>query len=54
VPLADGETVAGVLAAAGIPREGEITVGVNGELATLTTVLHSGDEVSLFTPMEGG
>jgi molybdopterin converting factor small subunit len=54
VAVPDGAPVAAVLAAAGIPAGGEITVAVNGELGSLATLLHAGDQVTLFTPMEGG
>lgn len=52
--LADGATVADLLVALGIPNEDEITVGQNGDLATRATLLHDGDDLVLFSPMEGG
>jgi sulfur carrier protein ThiS len=50
----DGVTVADIVAHLGIPRAGEITAGLNGDLAQLDTELHEGDELTLFSPMEGG
>ncbi len=52
--LASGATVADLLTAAGIPAEDEITAGRNGELAQRETVLQDGDDLVLFSPMEGG
>lgn len=52
--LPPGATVADLLAAAGIPAEDEITAGRNGELAQRETVLQDGDDLVLFSPMEGG
>jgi molybdopterin converting factor small subunit len=51
-----GSTVADLVAASGLafrPNE-ELRVGVNGESRDLTAPLHAGDEVVLFSPMEGG
>ena len=47
-------TVADLLAAIGIPPEDEVTPGLNGELAERDTPLHDGDDLVLFSPMEGG
>jgi len=52
--LRSGATVADLLAAIGIPADGEVTVGLNGDLAQRETELHEGDELLLFSPMEGG
>ena len=52
--LPAGATVADVLAAAGIPADDEITAGLNGDLAQRDTILHDGDNLVLFSPMEGG
>jgi molybdopterin converting factor small subunit len=52
--LDDGATVETLLAAAGIPAKEEITVGLNGDQGQRDSVLKDGDEVVLFSPMEGG
>ena len=52
--LSAGATVADLLAAIGIPADDEVTVGLNGEQAARETVLRNGDDVVLFSPMEGG
>jgi molybdopterin converting factor small subunit len=52
--LADGATVADVLAALGIPAAVEAVMLVNGRRADTGTRLSSDDEVTLFPPMEGG
>jgi molybdopterin converting factor small subunit len=52
--LADGATVADVLAALGIPAAIEAVLLVNGRRAQPGMRLHGGDEVTLFPPMEGG
>jgi molybdopterin converting factor small subunit len=52
--LAAGATVADLVAELGIPPGELMTVGVNGELAARDTVLGDGDDVALFSPMEGG
>lgn len=49
-----GATVADLARAAGIPPSEEITVGLNGERAGLDAVLRDGDDVVLFSQMEGG
>jgi molybdopterin converting factor small subunit len=52
--LDDGATVEALLAAAGIPANEQITVGLNGDQGQRDSVLKDGDEVVLFSPMEGG
>jgi len=52
--LADGATVADVLAALGIPAAIEAVLLVNGRRANAAAPLASGDEITLFPPMEGG
>ena len=52
--LPAGATVADLLATIGIRAEEEVTPGLNGELAQRETVLHDGDDLVLFSPMEGG
>lgn len=47
-------TGAHLLAVIGIPEAHEITIGLNGEIATHEDTLRDGDEVLLFSPMEGG
>ena len=53
IEIGDDASVRDVLEAAGI-RDTEITIGVNGELASRDTRLQPGDHVTLFSPMEGG
>lgn len=52
--LADEATVADLLAALRIPAAVEAVLLVNGRRAHPVTRLNSGDEVTLFPPMEGG
>ena len=52
--LPAGATVADLLEAIGIREEEEVTPGLNGDLAQRETVLHDGDDLVLFSPMEGG
>ena len=52
--LEPGATVATLLAAAGIPPDERITIGLNGELGQRDALLADGDEVALFSPMAGG
>jgi sulfur carrier protein ThiS len=52
--LLAGATVADALDAAGIPAGEEVTAGLNGERAQRATVLHDGDDLVLFSQMEGG
>ena len=52
--LPAGATVADLLAAIGVPAADEVTPGLNGELAGRDAVLRDGDDLVLFSPMEGG
>jgi sulfur carrier protein ThiS len=52
--VAEGATVADVLAALGIPADMELTAGIDGELARRDSPLHDGADVMLVSPMEGG
>jgi molybdopterin converting factor small subunit len=52
--LADGATVADLIAALRIPATVEAVILVNGRRADRTTPLSAGDGVTLFPPMEGG
>ena len=52
--LPAGATVADLLATIGIAADDEITAGLNGEQAQRDAVLHDGDDLVLFSPMEGG
>ncbi|HTE85189.1 MAG TPA: MoaD/ThiS family protein [Dehalococcoidia bacterium] len=52
--LAPGATVQDLLSTIGIAVDAEVTAGLNGELAGRDTALHDGDELVLFSPMEGG
>jgi molybdopterin converting factor small subunit len=52
--LTEGATMQALLDRIGIAADAEITAGRNGELAQRDTVLHDGDELVLFSPMEGG
>ncbi len=52
--LADGARVTEALARVGVRSEDERIVGLNGVLAQDATVLHDGDELSLYHPMGGG
>jgi molybdopterin converting factor small subunit len=52
--LRPGATVQELLDEADIPRNEEITVGLNGEQGRFESALNDGDEVVLFSPMEGG
>ena len=54
VELPAGATVTTLLEALGIPDRDSITVGLNGELATRETELHDSDDITMFSPMEGG
>ena len=51
-----GSTVADLVAATGLgfaPDE-QLKAGINGDSAELDAPVHAGDEVVLFSPMEGG
>jgi molybdopterin converting factor small subunit len=52
--LAEGATVAEVLAAMRLPPAVQTVLLVNGRRAEAGTGLSDGDEVTLFPPMEGG
>lgn len=52
--LTSGDTVEAVLSELGVPADVEITVGLNGELGARDNVLRDGDDLHLFTPMQGG
>jgi sulfur carrier protein ThiS len=52
--LEESATLADVLEAAGIPPGEQVTLSVNNELAEPGTGLRDGDDVVVFSPMEGG
>lgn len=52
--LVPGATVSSLLVAARIPVAEEITIGLNGDQGQRESPLEDGDEVVLFSPMEGG
>ena len=52
--VADGATVADLLATIGIAPDTDVTVAVNGALADRETRLPAGADVMLLSPMEGG
>jgi len=52
--LADGASVADLISALRIPAAVQAVMLVNGRRADAATQLNSGDEVTLFPPMEGG
>ena len=52
--LERGATVATLLAGVGIPADEQITIGLNGEQAQPESPLKDGDEIVLFSPLEGG
>lgn len=52
--LASGDTVETVLSALKVPADVEITVGLNGELGARDNLLRDGDDLHLFTQMQGG
>ncbi|MBA4179913.1 MAG: hypothetical protein C0506_04920 [Anaerolinea sp.] len=54
VSLQPEATVASLLNATGIPAGEEITIGLNGAQGGRDSTLKDGDEVVLFSPMEGG
>ncbi|MFQ5380507.1 MAG: MoaD/ThiS family protein [Dehalococcoidia bacterium] len=47
-------SVADLLARLNVPDSEMLTVGLNGELGAADSILAAGDEVTLFSPMEGG
>jgi sulfur carrier protein ThiS len=52
--LPAGATVGDLLDVIGIPAEDEVTPGLNGELAGRDAILRDGDDLVLFSAMEGG
>jgi sulfur carrier protein ThiS len=54
VALPPGATVADLIASLGITEAEEVTAGRNGEQALHDAVLRDGDDIVLFSPMEGG
>ena len=52
--LPDGATAADLLDALRIPPTVQAVMLVNGRRAEAATLLHDGDDVTLFPPMEGG
>ncbi len=54
--LPAGSTVADLITLIGIPAEAatEVTAGRNGDQALHDAVLNDGDDLVLFSPMEGG
>ena len=52
--VAAGATAADLLTAIGIEDGAEVTIAVDGELASRETPLRQGTEVMLLNPMEGG
>jgi molybdopterin converting factor small subunit len=52
--LPAGATVGDLLAAAGIPAGEDVTIGRNGDQVDPAAPLAAGDEIVLFSPMEGG
>lgn len=54
IELQDDASVNAVLRQMNVPDDEILTIGLNGELAKRDTILSSGDEIVLFTPMEGG
>lgn len=52
--LAPASSVRDLVESLGIPGDADITVGVNDELASLDSPLADGDDVTMFSPMEGG
>jgi sulfur carrier protein ThiS len=49
-----GATIDDLLAQIGVVPETDITIAVDGELASRDTTLHDGADVMLLSPMEGG
>lgn len=54
--LPAGATVADLIRLIGVPASeaGEVTAGRNGDQALHDTVLNDGDDLVMFSPMEGG
>ncbi len=51
-----GSTVADLVLASGLAftTDDQLRAGINGDSAALDSPVHAGDEVVLFSPMEGG
>lgn len=49
-----GATVADLMAAANVPPDEDVTIGINGDQGAREAVLNNGDDVVFFSPMEGG
>ncbi len=49
-----GTTMHDVIERYGIPADYEVTIGRNGEQAKRPDLVEDGDEIVLFSPMEGG
>ena len=49
-----GATAADLLVAIGVEPGAEVTIAVDGELASRDTLLRDGSDVMLLNPMEGG
>ena len=54
VELPGGATIALLLQRLGVPADEIVTVGLNGELAGRDSVLQENDDITMFSPMEGG
>jgi hypothetical protein len=52
--VAAGARVSDLLAEMGVPEDYDLTVGIDGEMASRDDALHDGAEVMLLSPMEGG
>ncbi len=52
--LSPSARVADLLSLLNVPDSEMLTVGLNGELGEKDSILSAGDEVTLFSPMEGG
>lgn len=49
-----GTTMHDLISSYGIPEDYEVTIGRNGEQAQRADLVVDGDEIVLFSPMEGG
>lgn len=54
ISVPPGATVADLMAAASVPPDEDVTIGINGDQGARESVLADGDEVVFFSPMEGG
>lgn len=54
VEVPAGTTMAELISRYGIPEEYDITIGRNGEQAQPSDIVEDGDQIVLFSPMEGG